>query len=290
MSKRPPVRTQFAIFVLFGDIIVPRGGRAWTSSLLQLLRLLGVSERAARSTLSRMTRRGWLKPQRDGRRSVYSLTAKGERLLAEGGQRIFEPRNADWDGQWHLVTYSLPERKRKLRNDLRKRLAWLGFAGLAPGTWISARDRRAEVEMMLDDLGVRAYVQLFSGLSLVGGDDREIVARCWDLKDLNRAYARFLARWEPEYERSTQALALGEGLSPAQCFVQRFWIAHEYSAFPRLDPNLPAALLPDGWLGEKAARIFDEYRGLLSGRAGKFFETALRSPNGHATFARRTGQ
>lgn len=290
MSKRPSVRTQFAIFVLFGDIIVPRGGRAWTSSLLQLLRLLGVSERAARSTLSRMTRRGWLKPQREGRRSLYCLTAKGERLLAEGGQRIFEPRKADWDGRWHLVTYSLPERKRKLRNDLRKRLAWLGFARLAPGTWISAHDRRVEIEAMLDDLGVREYVQLFSGLRLVGGDDREIVARCWDLTGLNRQYARFLARWEPEYDRRAEALAEGDGLSPAQCFARRFWIAREYSAFPRLDPNLPAALLPDRWLGEKAARMFNEYRDLLSGRASELIEAALRSSNGHTSFARRKRQ
>ncbi|MBI3362458.1 MAG: hypothetical protein HY023_15260 [Chloroflexi bacterium] len=282
MSKRPPVRTQFVIFVLFGDTIGPRGGCAWTSSLLKLLNLLGVSERAARSTLSRMRRKGWLKPERDGRRSLYSLTSRGQRLLAEGGQRIFEPRTADWAGQWHMVTYSLPESKRKLRNDLRKRLTWLGYARLAPGTWISAHDRRTDVEQMLDDLGVRDYVQLFSGLRLANGDDRELVERCWDLRELNRQYARFLARWEPEYEKCAQALVRGEGPPSAQCFVQRFWITQEYSPFPRIDPNLPAPLLPEGWLGEKATRVFNAYRGLLSERANEFVETALSSPNGRS--------
>ena len=88
MSKHPALQTQFIIFVLFGDVIMPRGGQIWASGLLSLLELLGVSERAARSTLSRMVRKGWLKTRREGRHSLYTLTPKGQRLLAEGGQRV----------------------------------------------------------------------------------------------------------------------------------------------------------------------------------------------------------
>jgi phenylacetic acid degradation operon negative regulatory protein len=280
MSKRPHLQTQFIIFVLFGDVIAPRGGQVWTASLLKMLGVLGVSERAARSTLSRMRRKGWLKPERDGRHSLYTLTTRGRRILEEGGHRIFEPRKLDWDGQWHLVVYSLPENRRNLRNDLRKRLTWLGFGRLAPGTWISPHDRRADVEAMLDDLGAREYVQFFSGLRLEGGDDRGIVEQCWDMGSLNQQYAKFIARWEPEYQKCAQSLVRGDGLSPAHCFAQRFWITHEYSPFPRLDPNLPAVLLPNGWLGDKAADIFNGYRGLLNERSNEFVEAALQSPNG----------
>jgi len=280
MTNRPHPQTQFIIFVLFGDVIVHRGGQAWTASLLRMLDVLGVSERAARSTLSRMRRKGWLKPEREGRHSLYALTAKGRRILEEGGQRIFEPRKQEWDGRWHLAVYSLPEKKRRLRNDLRKRLSWLGFGRLAPGTWISPHERHAEVAAMLDDLGARAYAEIFSGLRLEGGDDREIVERCWDLRSLNQQYARFIARWEPEFEKCTQSLVRGDGLSPAHCFAQRFWITHEYSPFPRLDPNLPGALLPDGWLGDRAAALFNGYRNLLNERSKEFIETALTGVNG----------
>jgi phenylacetic acid degradation operon negative regulatory protein len=280
MTNRPHPRTQFIIFVLFGDVIVQRGGQAWTASLLRMLDVLGVSERAARSTLSRMRRKGWLKPEREGRHSQYALTAKGRRILEEGGQRIFEPRKQEWDGRWHLAVYSLPEKKRRLRNDLRKRLSWLGFGRLAPGTWISPHERHAEVAAMLDDLGAREYAEIFSGLRLEGGDDREIVERCWDLRSLNQQYARFIARWEPEFEKCTQSLVRGDGLSPANCFAQRFWITHEYSPFPRLDPNLPVALLPDGWLGDRAAAVFNGYRNLLNERSAEFIETTLMGVNG----------
>jgi phenylacetic acid degradation operon negative regulatory protein len=280
MSRRPQLQTQFIIFILFGDIIAPRGGRVWTASLLQMLDVLGVSERAVRSTLSRMRRKGWVKPERDGRHSAYTLTARGRRLVEEGGQRIFEARKLEWGGQWYQVVYSLPENKRGLRNDLRKRLTWLGFGRLAPGTWISPHNRHTEVVGMLDDLGVRDYVQLFSGLRLASGADRDIVERCWDLKGLNQQYARFLSKWEPDYEKCTQSLMKGNGLPPAQCFAQRFWITHEYSPFPRRDPNLPSALLPDGWLGDRAAAVFNGYRSLLNEQSNDFIEATLRSPNG----------
>ena len=280
MSRRPHLRTQFIILVLFGDVITPRGGQVWTASLLEMLRVLGVSERAARSTLSRMRRKGWFMPGRDGRHSFYTVTPRGRRILDEGGQRIFEPRRLEWDGRWHMVVYSLPESKRTLRNDLRKRLTWLGFGRLAPGTWISANDRRTEVETLLDDLDAREYAQLFSGLQLTLGDDREVVGRCWDLKGLNQQYARFIARWAPAYDKCTQSLVRGESLSAAQCFAQRFWITHEYSPFPRLDPNLPAALLPGGWLGAKAAELFKGYRSLLNERSNEFVENTRRGPNG----------
>ncbi len=276
MSKHPTLQTQFIIFVLFGDVVIPRGGQIWASSLLSLLKLLGVSERAARSTLSRMVRKGWLKPRREGRHSLYTLTSKGQRLLTEGGQRIFEPRKREWDGRWHVVVYSLPESKRKLRDDLRKRLTWLGFGRAAPGSWISAHDRLAEIEDLLTDLNVHDYVRYFSDVRLAIGSDQEIVEDCWDLKNLNRRYARFIAKWGPEYEK----LSKDECLSPAQCFVQRFWITDEHSAFPRLDPNLPDALLPEDWQGDKAACIFNEYRNLLSERANEFLTATLNGPNG----------
>src|SRR5258706_14832706 len=90
-AETPNVRTQFLIFTLFGDYILPRGGAIWASSLLALLDLLGVSERAARSALSRMASRGWLIARKQGRRSQYSLTAQGRLLLARSQRRMFEP-------------------------------------------------------------------------------------------------------------------------------------------------------------------------------------------------------
>jgi len=200
MSDRPSIRTQFLIFTLFGEYVLPRGGAAWTAGLLDLLRVLGVSERAARSTLSRMSQKGWLRSRRNGRHSRYEITLRGRRIVQGGAVRIFEPRRVSWDGSWHIVVYSVPEGKRRLRSQLRTRLGWLGFGRLAPGTWVSPNDRRQEVEADLEDLGARLYAVYFSRSQLYFIGNEEIVSRGWDLKVLNREYARFLKKVEPAPE------------------------------------------------------------------------------------------
>jgi phenylacetic acid degradation operon negative regulatory protein len=266
----PSVRTQFLIFTLFGEFILPRGGAIWTSDLLSLLDLLGVSERAARTTLSRMARKGWLTTRKEGRCSQYSLTPRGWALLKQGEQRIFEPPFDGWSGMWHIVVYSLPEKKRRLRHALRQRLTWLGFGPLAAGTWISPHDRQTEVKNLCAELGVQEHVEFFSGMHLGSSLDQELIQRCWDLPDLEAQYRGFIARFETEHRKS---LNQGNGGPPPKVsFVRRFWLMHHFQAFPRKDPNLPTALLPAEWIGFKARQLFEDYHSLLKPSANQFVD------------------
>jgi len=286
MIARPPVRTQFLIFTLFGEYVLPRGGSAWAGSLLQLLRLLEVSERAARSTFSRMSQKGWLASSRVGRNSHYSLTPRGMRVVKEAEVRIFEPRRTSWDGLWHMLVYSIPEGKRRLRGKLRQRLGWLGYGRLAPGTWVSPSDRRQEVQAQLEDLGLMPYAQYFSGLRLHFASNQEIVTRCWDLDHLNEDYATFLKTYEPVFHRVRRDDHRGRPMSPAEYFVLRFWLTLEYSQFPRRDPNLPPILQPPGWLGSRASQMFQEFHRLLREPSERFVSELLNaSPDELGEFA-----
>lgn len=267
--------SQDMVFTLYGDYIRHRGGEAWTGSLIELLGLFGLPEQAVRSTLSRMSQKDWLKSRRAGRYSFYSLTPKCIELLEEGARRIFQPRCDPWDGRWHLLTYTIPESKRSLRRKLRKRLLWIGFGALHQGTWISPRDLRAEVELVVDALDVRPYVELFSAEHCGFASDEEIVARCWNLKQLNDYYADFVTRYDPLFQEHRARLVAGNRPVPQECFVQCFMLIHEYRASPYLDPNLPLELLPDDWLGERAARLFQQYHDLLSEEAKSFVDAVL---------------
>ena len=106
-------RTQDLIFTLYGDYIAPRGGEAWIGNIITLMAGFDTSAQAVRSTLSRMTRKGWLESRRDGRHSFYSITPKTENLLAEGTRRIYQPRQDPWDGNWYVLHYSIPENRLK---------------------------------------------------------------------------------------------------------------------------------------------------------------------------------
>ena len=266
----PSVRTQFLIFTLFGEFILPRGGSIWTSSLLRLLDQLGVGERAARLTLSRMTSKGWLSARKDGRRSQYSLTPRGWSLLVQGGQRIYEGPVKEWDGMWQIIVFSLPEKKRSLRHAFRTRLPWYGFGQLAPNMWISPRNRQTDILALCNELGIQDYIEIFSGIHMGPSEDQELVRRCWNLSHLAAQYKKFIAKFEKEY-----LARKNNGHTPPkmdESFVSRFWLLHHFQGFPLLDPNLPAALLPPDWIGFKARKFFEDYRGLLEKPANQFVD------------------
>jgi phenylacetic acid degradation operon negative regulatory protein len=271
--------SQDMIFTLYGDYIRHRGGEAWTGSLIELLGLFGLSGQAVRSTLSRMSQKGWLESRKVGRYSFYAQTPKLLKLLEEGATRIFQPRCDPWDRRWYLLTYSIPESKRHLRGRLRQRLLWLGFGVLNQATWISPRDLRAEVEQVLDALRARPYVEFFTSEHLGFSSAKEIVARCWDLKRLNDYYAAFIARYDPLFQEFQARLVAGDSLEPQECFVQRFMLIHEYRSSPYVDPNLPLELLPDDWLGERATRLFQQVHNLLVENAEAFVDLVFaKSP------------
>jgi phenylacetic acid degradation operon negative regulatory protein len=267
-------RTQDLIFTLYGDYLVSRGGEVWIGNIIELMAGLQTSAQAVRSTLSRMSRKGWLRSRREGRHSFYSITPQTETLLAEGTRRIYQPRQDPWDNCWHILTYSIPENKRHLRHRLRQRLTWLGFGRLGPATWVSPRDLRQEVVQVTKNLGISGQVDLFVGEYLGLSQARELVERCWDMKQLNRAYRDFIGRYRPARQQFVSRTN-GGSISARNTFIRRFLLVHDYRSFPYVDPNLPPELLPNDWLGNEAIHLFQTYAALLAPRANAYVDEVL---------------
>ena len=269
LVTKPSRSTQFFLFNLFADYIAPRGGRIWTGDLLHLLNLLGVTERAARTTLSRMKRQGWFVTHRDGRQAQYVITRRGRAILEEGDKRIFEAPFVDWDGRWRMVVYSLPEERRSQRHELRKKLIWFGFGNLLPGTWVSPHDRQGELLAALANAEIEQFVTMFTAVTQSNDD---IVQKCWDIETLAADYRLFVNRYQPEYEAYRDGRLT---FSAEECFVRRFWLTFNYQRFPRRDPNLPVPLLPADWIGFPAYHVFMAYRALLSEGMGDFVDDII---------------
>ncbi len=264
-------RPQAMLFTLWGDYIRHYGGEIWVGSLIRLAAEFGLSEPALRAVLSRMSRAGWIEATRQGNRSYYRLTRHGRALIQEGAARIFQPRREPWDGQWHLLTYSIPEAQRSLRDHFRKRIQYLGFGPLAAGAWISPHDLRREVTELAEDLGVTPYIEQFRGASLSSGEARTLAARVWPLERLAAAYREFL-RWEHVLAEIAEA-----GVSDARAFVLRFWLIHQYQRFFLEDPNLPPELVPPDWPGYDAAHLFQTLHDRLAPGANRFFAAVFES-------------
>jgi phenylacetic acid degradation operon negative regulatory protein len=272
------IRPQSMMFTLYGDYVIHRGGEVWVGTLIQIAAEFGLSEQAVRSSLSRMSRNGWLRVRRIGNRGYYSLTPRSKRLLEEGAQRIFVRRAGAWDGRWRMLTYSIPERRREVRDELRKQLTWMGFGPLSSGTWLSPHPLEGEVAALAERLEIRDLVEVFAASHLGFADDRALARRCWDLASLNARYEAFLEQYRPRYELHRMRLEQGEPVTDSQCFVERFLLLHEYRRFFFLDPELPAELLPPGWLGGAAAQLFQAYHALLAERANAYLDSVFEAP------------
>lgn len=65
------------------------------------------------------------------------LTEKGkQRLLKYQLQELTIPKPANWDRKWRVIIFDISEKKKHLRNILRKELINLGFIRLQDSVWV----------------------------------------------------------------------------------------------------------------------------------------------------------
>ena len=266
------MKARSLVFDLFGDFLRYRGGEVRLRGLIALMGCFDVPEPTVRVVVARLRREGWLRSSRDGRETVYALTDAAWELLDEGRARIFERAVGPWDGQWHMVIYSVPETERALREQLRKKLSWLGFGPLSAAVWISPHDRVAQVrDAFADERAVR--IDAFRSRSEGTAADREIAARSWDLGRLERDYTEFVRRYEGRLAAYRAGEVRGQG-----ALVERMYLIHDYRMFPFRDPDLPPELVPSGWPGRQAHEMFLEAHGLLRGPAEAYVDELTGVP------------
>jgi phenylacetic acid degradation operon negative regulatory protein len=262
------------LFDLWGDYIQHVGGEVWASTLATFVAPFGVSEGALRQALSRMTRQGWLESRKVGARTCYSLTARGRRRIAEASQRVYHPEDRQWDGQWRMLVYSIPESMRASRDDLRRELVWTGFAHLAPGTWISPNPLEEAANELVRRYGIEGYTTLFVSRHLGPTTPQELVRRCWDLNAIAASYDRFIGHWAPRLRAGVHHL------TDQERFVEQIELVHDYRKFLFVDPQLPGELLPHPWRGYDARRLFQEYYAQLLPGARRFMDAHFEKPPG----------
>jgi phenylacetic acid degradation operon negative regulatory protein len=255
VAQRPPR----LLLTLLGDYWWQRTEPLPSAAIVALLAEFGVSDSAARASLSRLTRNGLLVTSRSGRRTYIQLSARAADVLDDGARRIFSfgRRPAPWDGMWSLVAFSIPEEHRSARDELRKALRWLGFAPLYDGLWVSPRDHAGDVIGRLKDLGIttatafRATALPLPGAGPIGAAAPDIPARAWDLSGLRERYEEFNT-FAGMLRDQTEA---GQ-ISIADALVARTRVMNEWRAFPALDPDLPDELLPAAWPRADARELF----------------------------------
>lgn len=254
------------IVTLYGLYARESGGWLSVATLVKLMAALDVDEPAVRSAISRLKRRGVITPARVDGSAGYTIADHTRRMLDLGDRRIFERRQAELSDGWLLAVFSVPEAERDKRHLLRSRLAWLGFGTVSSGIWIAPRHLEDEAREVLDSFG--SYVDLFRADHLGFGDLADKISTWWDLAELDELYSQFDSAHAPVLD----AWERRRSVEGSDAFGDYIRTLTAWRRLPYLDPGLPAALLPAGWSGSRAAATFDAIRGRLAEPAHGFVD------------------
>jgi len=245
--RQHPLRGGSLIVTVFGDAIAPRGGAITLGSLIDLMTPFGLTERLVRTSVARLAADDWLDGRRVGRLAEYRLSSTGRQRFVEATRRIYGGPTASWPGRWTLVL--LPQLSAARSRSLRDTLRWEGFGELAPLVLAHPALTPTEAREHLDRAGVGAEPIILESRAVDPRADRRLVERGWDLSDLAARYTRFLRHFAPVLSTVKGALA------PADGFLVRTLLIHEYRKIHLRDPLLPPPLLPADWPGTAAYEL-----------------------------------
>ncbi len=279
LASAPP-RAPSLIITVWGDAIAPHGGAVMLGGLIDLLAPFGINERLVRTSVFRLAREGWLKANPVGRESLYRLTRDGARRFEQAYRRIYAPPVAGWDDDaWEIVIAVRPTAGK--RRALKQELQWEGFGTLGSGVYVRPATAAPAVPRIAAALDVAhdiAVVRASDDPKLGGRTLASLVPDAWDLAGLSTQYRRFLRRFGKVIDRFR--MADKAALAPAQAFIVRTLLIHEYRRVLLRDPRLPAALLPLDWPGAAAYALCRDFYRLTHRAAERHLMATLRSETG----------
>jgi phenylacetic acid degradation operon negative regulatory protein len=260
------VKARSSLFTIFGEFVLPRSDYVWVGTIITWMEVLGFSPTATRAAVSRSSRTGWLEVQKRGRESYFSLTPEVRWRVHRAVERLYQPLDRTWDGQWRVLTYSIPESAKEARDHLRKELLILGFGALLPGVWISPNPLCQEALALTKVYGLEHYIDIFEGTRL-GRSNLELVQSIWDVPSLNQRFKGFLEQFK------TQVIPE----NPRAAFGMYVTMLHEYRKFLFSDPDLPLELQPHTWRSRDAALLFRQQRLTLEPLVTEFVNSTFKS-------------
>ena len=198
------------------------------------------------STVSRMLSTGNIERLIDKKgRVFFQLTSSGEKAFKRRFSLI-SMQKGKWDGYFMILIFDIPEKKRTVRNILRKKLVELGFGMLQESVWISPFHIEDDLQEFLQEKGFSEYVFILSVKVLMTKDIKTLVEKIWGLKEIDKSYETIIQ-------------FLGDGIKHKRITrkeIKKAWRLY-FDALSR-DPFLPRELLKDN-AREKAARLLQNF-------------------------------
>lgn len=219
------------------------------SEVFQKIFDLSINQKT-KGTLSSLLKEGEIeKMENDKGVLKYRLTEKGFLSLCLVFP-FFRYLRYEWDGQWRIISYEIPETKRDLRDRLRREMKGWGLGPWHRSFWITPHPIAETLRDLVYGREEEKYIQAFESTH-VFGDMNVLVEKVWEKTNLEKKYKEIFKKWHE---------ILSSEKSKEEKLMQ---IIYLYINVLREDPGLPTNIIGKGWIGLEAFNIFKEVRGIL---------------------------
>lgn len=247
LHERGRPRVWSLVITVFGDAVVPRGGRIALVVLQDIMGRLRIEAGALRTAMSRLAADHWVIRERDGRNSFYRLAEEGRHAFDMATRRIYAAGPPAWDGAW-TVAIAPPGSDVMLR----ERMGEDGFLRVEGSVYL-----RPETPGAPPAAKELAEMLVIHGSS---AEHPEAIRTLWPSEEIATAYRAFIEAHRP----LSDALSRGGALRPLDAMAARTLMLHDWRRVALRDPGLPLALLPKDWPGETARSMARDIYGPLA--------------------------
>jgi len=179
----------------------------------------------------------------------YRLTEKGFFQLSLEFP-FFRFLKDKWDGKWRVISYEIPEKKREIRDRLRREMQGWGLGPWHRSFWLTPHPILPPLKSLTSQKEEERYIQAFEADHTFG--DREIlIEKVWGKANLDKQYRELFKKWH-------------DILSGTEEKLDKFKkVVSHYIDILRQDPGLPKELIGESWIGFEGWNIFKEIKSIL---------------------------
>lgn len=257
--------------------MVDADGALPLEALRETAAAVGIGDEQVRLCLRRLVAEGSLRRSGGrGRDARYRVSGEPRSsILPESSLFDFALRRdageEPWDERWRLLAFTIPESMRSRRDELRRRLLFLGGAPIHGGLYVSASPWEEYVDAVARELRVEPWLTSATTSDLEVGDEsspRRIAERLWPLDAIAESWRSF--------EAATRQRLRPRPTSPAEAAGRAIATLLDLVRTIEPDPLLPPELLPADWPGAAGRRSFLDAMATFAGQAGERFPAGIR--------------
>ena len=265
LASRSPKQLLFA--VLAEQLVMGVRAPLRAATYVSVMSGAGVKPATTRAKLDRLVVEGYLTRMREGRGVEYEFTPPGADTLRTIQNRMDSPRPfAPRGSGWTLVTFTVPEHQRAVRQRLRAALTWEGFAPVRDGLWVAPGE--ADLDAALDPMQAElsgSSVVAFRAHDLTKYSLAPLARKSWDLAATRSAHEAFDQLWG-------ESARVGETMPS---LANLMLLGADWYALLRADPRLPDEFLDDGWPADRSTQLYRSRRQQFARAAHEEFYAAI---------------